>query len=48
MGSVVCPVRLDEVNGIENVVFDVFWGEQSHMRSCLLKVGAGGFEREAV
>ena len=25
MCSVVCPVRLDEVNGIERVVFDVFW-----------------------
>ena len=31
MCSVVCPVRLDEVNGIEHVVFDVFWGEQSHV-----------------
>ena len=28
------PVRLDEVNGIEPVVFDVSGGEQSHMRSC--------------
>ena len=26
MCSVVCPVPLDEVNGIEHVVFDVFFG----------------------
>ena len=31
MCSVVCSVRLDEVNGIGHVAFDVFWWEQSHV-----------------
>ena len=31
MCSVVCPVRLDEGNGIEHVVSDVFWGGQAHV-----------------
>ena len=31
MCSVVCPVRLDEVNGIEHVVFEVFFGGNNRM-----------------
>ena len=31
MCPVVCPVRLDEVNGIEHVVFEVFFGGNNRM-----------------
>ena len=59
MCSVVCPVRLDEVNGIEHVVFDGFWGgtiayaelraafSSTHPRA-QVAICAGGFDREAV
>ena len=47
MCSVVCPVRLDEVNGIEHVVFDVFWGRVPTPRA-QVAICAGGFDREAV